>query len=115
VAIVVGFLTNVRYRGGHARTYLPPTSEAQAVSGQNAFTTAFTQSVASAFATMVTNVVATVPGTTHCVPMYNYTYTVAPSGKKILVQRQSLKGVHTVSTYRCNPPFGTQRRRVSAS
>lgn len=116
VAILINFHIAARYRGGHPRTYTPG-PYANASTDNKTVTSAAQTAYATAMVGLVTDVVTALPGSgagaaNHCVPLYQYTYALGPSGKKVLKERTALKTVVTVSSYTVHANLASQRRRL---
>jgi hypothetical protein len=113
---LIRFNITSRYRGGHPRTYLPPSSTAFTTDGDN-WVSGAGAAAASNFATMVNAIAAAAwtgsPGALqHVVPRYTYTYTDDPLHHKYLKIRSGLNGVFVVQSYSGEDPIRSQRRRL---
>lgn len=118
ICAMMNFHINVRYKGGHPRSYLPwgiLTSLANEFTWSTAFQTAANQAIAG----MINDVRANMPPrgssqVSQVCPRYVYTVVNDPVHQKYVRQRTGLKSVDVVTTYSLNPTFGVQRRRLKA-
>jgi hypothetical protein len=114
LSLMVQFNIASRYRGGHPRCYLPPFESGALTANEDQWISAALTAAAAGFATIVTAIVAAVPGVTHCVPRYTYLTSVDSSGKKINRVKNGYIGQFTVQSYTALPPVRSQRRRTTA-
>jgi hypothetical protein len=106
----------VRYRGGHPRTYLPPSAVINTLDGDNwqagfvvtvgtnwtAYTAGLQADLNSAG--VLTNV--------QVVPQYTYSYTPDAVKHKFIKQRQGYKGTQPVVSFEVDHSIRSQRRRL---
>lgn len=110
------FKINVRYKGGHPRSYLPWGTNTNTLN-EFSWNAAYATLSQSAMANLINNVRSTVPASggnqvSHVVPRYTYTLTNDAVHSKYVRAREGLKSVDVVQSYLLNPTFGVQRRRL---
>ena len=110
--VLVDLITQERYRGGHARAYMPPGNAVELISTEDQWTTTFVNSYQTAFANMQDNAFSAVPGMHQCCVRYNYTYTDVPAKHKYLATRDSVHSTPAVVNWVVKAGLGTQRRRA---
>jgi hypothetical protein len=117
-AILVNFHTGARYRGGHARTYLPPGGASLSTDGdhwQNSSLTTWATSWQTMISSITGAVVTAGAGAClHVVPRYSYSYTDDPVHHKYTHKRvDNLPGSpFGVTGYAIQPRICNQRRRL---
>lgn len=115
-AIMLNFPTNFRYRGGHGRCYVPGAGNTYQATPDTWAGTSFSTWV-SGFGTAIANanaaaVGAGVPTCTQCIVMYNYSYTVVNSGKKVIRERIGVRATPPVLAVTGSNQIRSQRRRM---
>lgn len=118
VSLMINFVIPKRYRGGHPRTYMPPPPTNQ-LTTTNQWNNTILGEFVSGFAAMVSSIVgdmagAGVPGLTHCVPTYTYTYVDDPTHHRYHHVKSGLSAVYTVQSYEGQPRVCHQDRRLGA-
>jgi len=116
--MLISFLINARYKGGHPRTYLPIGGENN-MATQDEWAPVYASSIESKFATMVGDVVSALPGSgagaaQHVAPRYVYQLVNDSVHHKYIRQRMSLLAVPVIQSYTGKVKIATQRRRIGA-
>lgn len=114
LSLMVSFNIGSRYRGGHPRCYLPPFQSTAMTTNEDQWIPSALTAAVNGFVTMVSAVVAALPGVTHCVPRWTYLTSVSSDGKKIIRTKNGYLNQFTVSSYTALAPVRSQRRRTTA-
>ena len=114
LSLMVSFNIASRYRGGHPRCYLPPFQSTAMTANEDQWISSALTAAANGFVTIVSAIVAALPGVTHCIPRWTYSTAVAPDGKKIIRTKTGYLNQFTVANYTALPPVRSQRRRTTA-
>jgi hypothetical protein len=114
--ILVQHKIGARYRGGHPRTYLPPSGTANTTSGDT-WTNTFVATATSAWTALKSGVnsdlaAAGLAAATQCAPRYTYTYTADNVKHKFTKVRSTFLGPFPVSGFTVDTQIATQRRRL---
>jgi hypothetical protein len=105
VAVLLNYQTNLRYRGGRGRMYLPQPDITKLLSGQ-AWTTAFVGDIEAAMAGVMGTV------NDQSISSNALTYSLYHRGPDAKHPDRLAQGVEPVLAILCSPVPGTQRRRV---
>lgn len=115
LSVMVLFHIAARYRGGHPRTYFPPSTASNLTTTEDQWTGGLTSEFATGMANVIDAAVAALPGVTHVVPRYTYTYTDNPSKHKYTHTRSGvISPVPIVSSYSTSAIVRSQRRRLTS-
>jgi|SRR5215469_2558352 len=112
VSILVQFVINDRFRGGHPRTYMPPSVVGSLVGSEDSWTPTFITSYNTAFINMIDNGLAANTGSFQCTPRYNYTFTDVPAKHKWLKTKSSLLDNPQVVNWVVKANIAGQSRRA---
>src|SRR5262249_27964114 len=114
LSVMVNFVIAARYRGGHPRTYFPPPGSGQETATVDQWSTSYVNSFNTAMSTSFAQIVGSVPGTVHVVPLFSYTYTDDPTHHTYRRTRNAFTGSYTVASYVTSATIRHQRRRMTA-
>jgi hypothetical protein len=105
---------NVRYKGGHPRTYFPPLSSASFTANEDSWGSVQRGNMEQSLRNVQGAVSAAIPNTTWCVPLYTYEVLHdSVTGKEHRI-RTGVKGTPQVQGFISRVHVATQRRRITA-
>jgi hypothetical protein len=114
--IMIRHKIGVRYRGGHPRTYLPPSAVINTTDGDN-WQAGFVTTVTTNWTAYTSGLQADLNSAgvltnVQVVPQYTYSYTADATKHKFIKQRQGYKGTQPVLSFQVDKSIRSQRRRL---